>query len=375
MIQEHVRAEIDFRDIGDRCPRTAADRQKIAARKQQQAEGPRQCGAPAQGFAIEKPHHTAVGPDHQRDIGGGQKRLPHAEPEIDARHGLLRISKVDQDRRIEPESPMPVQFDVHGEDRGRQDSDQHEVNVQHAPPYPFGKPHPERRERQQQRQGGNISRDGAVERQAVPHHAEPLPRGSLRRIRGIVGQKNGFLHRHQQDGRAEHPENKSQFLLYHTSKIMHIYAGSDTAPQPGRTSRRILQPQSPVLRRFRRREIRSGTVRSGKSSCGKVLRSKNPVRKSVLPGATIRRNRPNREPFIRKSVPAADHPSKKRPARKTACRALPKSSRRRPDRRHRRCPERCTNVKSAPHRRPRPRSSWPDAACSYSRSRCPARWR
>ena len=170
-------------------------------------------------------------------------------------------------------------------------------------------------------------------------------------------------------------ENKSQFLLYHTSKIMHIYAGSDTAPQPGRTSRRILQPQSPVLRRFRRREIRSGTVRSGKSSCGKVLRSKNPVRKSVLPGATIRRNRPNREPFIRKSVPAADHPSKKRPARKTACRALPKSSRRRPDRRHRRCPERCTNVKSAPHRRPRPRSSWPDAACSYSRSRCPARWR
>ena len=245
MVQEHVRAEIDFRDIGDRCPRTAADRQKIAARKQQQAEAPRQCGAPAQGFAVEKPHHAAVGPDHQRGIGGGQKRLPHAEPEIDARHGLLRIGKVDQNRRIEPESPMPVQLDVHGENRGRQDSDQHEVNVQHAPPYPFGKPHPERRERQQQRQGGNISRNGAVERQAVPHHAEPLPRGSLRRIRGIIGQKNGFLHRHQQDGRAEHPENKSQFLLYHTSKIMHIYAGSDTAPQPGRMSRRILQPQSP----------------------------------------------------------------------------------------------------------------------------------
>ena len=232
------------------------------------------------------------------------------------------------------------------------------------------------------------------------------PRGSLRRIRGIVGQKNGFLHRHQQNGRAEHPENKSQFLLYHTSKIMHIYAGSDTAPQPGRTPRRILQPQSPFLRRFRRREIRSGTVRSGKSSCGKVLRSKNPVRKSVLPGATIRRNRPNREPFIRKIIrpkspvrevvrpqesPLPDYPAEKsfradrhsvcespvqkHPARKTACRALPKSSRRRPDRRHRRCPERCRNAKSAPHRRPRPRSSWPDAACSYSRSRCPARWR
>ncbi|EFR58444.1 hypothetical protein HMPREF9720_1429 [Alistipes sp. HGB5] len=92
---------------------------------------------------------------------------------------------------------------------------------------------------------------------------------------------------------------------------MHIYAGSDTAPQPGRTSRRILQPQSPVLRRFRRREIRSGTVRSGKSSCGKVLRPKNPVRKAVLPEREpIRRNRPDRKPFIGKSVPAANHPQK-----------------------------------------------------------------
>ena len=152
---------------------------------------------------------------------------------------------------------------------------------------------------------------------------------------------------------------------------MHIYAGSDTAPQPGRTSRRILQPQSPVLRRFRRREIRSGTVRSGKSSCGKVLRPKNPVREAVLPEREpIRRNRPDREPFIGRSVPAANHPQKT-PGRKTAYRALPKSSRRRPDRRRLRCPERCRNAKSAPHRRPRPKSSWPDAACSYSRSRCP----
>lgn len=52
-----------------------------------------------------------------------------------------------------------------------------------------------------------------------------------------------------------------------------------------------------------------------------------------------------------------------------------KSSRRRPDRPHRRCPGRYRNARSTPRRRQPSRSSWSCAACSYSRSRCPARWR
>ena len=306
MIQEHVRTEIDFRDIGDRRSHAAANCQKIASSKQQQADAPRQRGTQAQRPAVEKPHDTAINPDHQRGIDGGQKRLPHAEPEIDARHGLLRIGKIDQDRRIEPKPPMPVQLDVHGENRGRQDGDQHEIDMQHLPPYPFGEPHPERRERQQQRQGGNISRDGAVERQAVPYHPEPLLRGSLRRIRGIVGQKNRFLHRHQQDRRAEYSENKSQFLFYHTSKIVHIYAGSGHAPQPGRIWRRMLRLQLTALRISDTPKFGPESFPPENRSAGKVIRSKKPIRKVVQPRKSSARD--HSDPKI---IQTANHPAGK----------------------------------------------------------------
>ena len=110
-------------------------------------------------------------------------------------------------------------------------------------------------------------------------------------------------------------------------------------------------------------------------SIREIIRPKSPVREVVRPQESPLPDYPAEKSFRADRHSVCESPVQKHPARKTACRALPKSSRRRPDRRHRRCPERCRNAKSAPHRRPRPRSSWPDAACSYSRSRCPARWR
>ena len=99
---------------------------------------------------------------------------------------------------------MLVQRDVDGEDHGRHHGDQRKIGCQHAPPHPFRDTHPQREKHGQERQRGDITRDGHVERQPVPHDAQPFADGSLRGIGRIVGQENGFLDGHQQNGRTEH---------------------------------------------------------------------------------------------------------------------------------------------------------------------------
>ena len=84
-----------------------------------------------------------INPDHPRGISRRQQRLSHPEPEIDARHRLLGIGEVDQDRRINAKPPMLVQRDIDGEDHGRRHGDQHEPGRQHTPPHLFGQAEPQ----------------------------------------------------------------------------------------------------------------------------------------------------------------------------------------------------------------------------------------
>ena len=108
MIQKHVRTEIGLRHIGDRSPQPAADGEEIAPGEQQQDKAPQQRRTPAERLPVEQAADEAVDPDHERRVGDGQQGLAHPEPEIDARHSLLGVGKVNQDRRIEAEAPMLV---------------------------------------------------------------------------------------------------------------------------------------------------------------------------------------------------------------------------------------------------------------------------
>ena len=215
MVQKRHGAEIDLRNIGHRGPQPAADRQEVESREHDDDETSGQGQPPADGTSVENAQDATVGPEHQRGIRGGQQRLPHAEPEIDARHRLLGIGEVDQHRRINAEPPMLVQRDVDGEDHGRHHGDQRKIGCQHAPPHPFRDTHPQREKHGQERQRGDITRDGHVERQPVPQHLHPAPETRPGRLCGIPRHKDGFLHGHREDGRTEHGNEESEFSAHY----------------------------------------------------------------------------------------------------------------------------------------------------------------
>ena len=168
VVQKLRRTEIDLRDIGHRSPRAAADGQKIESGEHHDGKAAQRSDPPADRPAVENAEDAAVNPDHPRGISRRQQRLPHPEPEIDARHRLLGVGEVDQDRRINAKPPMLVQRDIDGEDHGRRHGDQHEPGRQHTPPHLFGQAEPQRKQCHKDRQRGDIARDGHVERQAVP---------------------------------------------------------------------------------------------------------------------------------------------------------------------------------------------------------------
>ena len=214
MVQKHVRAEVDLRNIGDRSSRSSADGQKIQPRGEQHAQAPEGCRLRPQPPAVEKPHDAPVDPDHQHGIGGAQQRLPHPEPEIDARHRLPRIGEINQHRAVEPEAPMLVERHVDGENRSRKDGDRREISDEHPPPETLRQCHPQRQKGHEQRQRRNVPGDRGVELQPVPHDAQPLRKGGRSGLSGIVNEKNGFLHGHQHDGRTESRQNEQQFFLH-----------------------------------------------------------------------------------------------------------------------------------------------------------------
>ena len=215
MVQKRHGAEIDLRNIGHRGPQPAADRQEVESCEHDDDETSGQGQPPADGTSVENAQDATVGPEHRRGIRGGQQRLPHAEPEIDARHRLLGIGEVDQHRRINAEPPMLVQRDVDGEDHGRHHGDQRKIGCQHAPPHPFRDTHPQREKHGQERQRGDITRDGHVERQPVPQHLHPAPETRPGRLCGIPHHKDGFLHGHREDGRTEHGNEESEFSAHY----------------------------------------------------------------------------------------------------------------------------------------------------------------
>lgn len=69
------------------------------------------------GSPSKKPQcHTAVGPDHQRGIGRRLEAFGRTPSQKSTLAMASFGSESRSDRRIEPESPMPVQqLDVHGE--------------------------------------------------------------------------------------------------------------------------------------------------------------------------------------------------------------------------------------------------------------------
>ena len=110
---------------------------------------------------------------------------------------------------------MLIQRDVDGEDHGRRHGDQHEIGCQHTPPHPLRNTHPQRKEYGQERQCSDITRNGHVERQPVPQHIHPAAEARPGRLRGIPRHKDGFLHDHHKDGRAEHGNEESEFSAHY----------------------------------------------------------------------------------------------------------------------------------------------------------------
>ena len=214
MVEEHLGAEIDLRHVGHRSPRTAADRQEVAPGQQQEEQRRGQSAPRAARLPVEEPQHPAVEPHHRRRIYASQQGLPHAQRPIDARHRLLRIGQIDQNRGIEPEPPMLVQGDIHGENDGRQKRDEDEIARHHPPPKAFGEAHPARQQGQKQRQRRHIPRHRRIERQSVPDHGAPAAETRAGRLRGVPRQKDGLLHRHRKKGRAENGKNERNFSFH-----------------------------------------------------------------------------------------------------------------------------------------------------------------
>ena len=210
VVQKLRRTEIDLRDIGHRSPRAAADGQEIESGEHHDGETAQRSDRPA----VEDAENTAVSPDHPRGIDRRQQRLPHAQPEIDTRHRLLGIGEVDQHRRIDAEPPMLIQRDIDGENHGRRHGDQHEPNRQHTPPHLFRQAEPQREQRHKNRQRGDISRDGHVERQAVPQHVDPPAETRSGRLHGVISHEHGFLHGHHHNGRGKYGNRESEFFAH-----------------------------------------------------------------------------------------------------------------------------------------------------------------
>ena len=226
MVQKLRRAEIDLRDIGHRSPRTAPDGQKIESGEHHYGDAAQQSDPPADSASVENTENTAVAPDHPRRIDRRQQRLPHAEPEIDTRHRLLGIGEVDQHRRIDAESPMLVQGDIDGEDHGRRHGDQHEPSRQHTPPQPLREANPQREQRHENRQHGDIPRDRKVERQAVPQHVDPPAKARSGCLHGVISHEHGFLHGHHHNGRTEHGNGESEFSAHYLFIFFDFRQGS-----------------------------------------------------------------------------------------------------------------------------------------------------
>ena len=237
MVQEEHRAEVDLRDVGHRGARTAADRQKVETREHDHDQRTEEGAEASDGFAVEEPQHAAVAPDHRRGIEGEEQQLPHAEPEIDARHRLPGIGQVDQDRRIEAEAPMFIKGDIHGEDRRRDQRDEDEVARQDTPPEALRQPHPQREQRYEQRHDRHVARDGHVERQPVPEDTAPAAESRFGGFGGVVGQKNGFLHGHHHDGGGKNDQYEQQLSLHSVQHLRFVRGGCRSVRSPAEGAR------------------------------------------------------------------------------------------------------------------------------------------
>lgn len=196
---------------------------------------------PGAGLAVEQAQHPAVEPDHHGGIECGKKRLPHAEPEIDAGHRLAGIGQIDQNSRIEPEAPMLVQRQIDTEDHGRKYRNHHEIGGQQTPPHPLRKADPERQQRDEQRYGRHISGHGGIEPKPVEKHPQPTSRAGSGGFGTVPGHENGFLDGHGQYGRTENTQHKGQFTKsksgFHSTSFSAVFP-TGRAARPIRVSHR-----------------------------------------------------------------------------------------------------------------------------------------
>lgn len=214
LVEEHLGAEGHLRDVGHRGADPSADGQEVEAAEQKQHEAPHPAQRDASRREEEPPHQQAVEPDEQRRAGGEEERLADAHPPVDVGQHLLRGVEVHQRRAVEAEAPVFVEGQVDGEDRPRNQRHHPEVEAEDAPPRAVGEGDPEREEREQQRQGGDVARHGHVEREAVPDDPAPVAEAVTGRLGGVVEEEYGFLERHHQGGGAEGGKGEQESLLH-----------------------------------------------------------------------------------------------------------------------------------------------------------------
>ena len=106
---------------------------------------------------------------------------------------------------------MFVEFEVDGENDSRRDRHDAEIAVQKQSSGSFGQLHPYRCQREEDGQRGDVSRDGEVEFQPVPHDAEQFaPRTTGREV-GVSEQEQRLLNRHPTDGDGENDGEETEF--------------------------------------------------------------------------------------------------------------------------------------------------------------------
>ena len=102
-----------------------------------------------------------------------------------------RREEIEDGGGIQPESPEIIQPQVDDEEAGHQKGNEAEIALPDVAD--DGRLGPDRGNQQQTGNGGEITRQRAVERQSVPHHAEVVSPGGILIEVMVIGHEDWFL--------------------------------------------------------------------------------------------------------------------------------------------------------------------------------------